>query len=153
MLIDNAASDRCGILHRHVPAVEIDHLRPHLAMNGIQRGLTDGGNRSRFDGRQIRTSKRRTAEYLPGCVTDYGITWFFGGSNGGLCGRWAAHFSPCIFAAATGVVLEFSSLSGGIMLQGIFQPTHLILAFPIFLALFFGVLYLAVRVVRAAWKR
>jgi hypothetical protein len=39
------------------------------------------------------------------------------------------------------------------MLEGIFQPTHLILAFPIFLALFFGVLYLAVRVVRAAWKR
>lgn len=57
------------------------------------------------------------------------------------------------FTAGAGVVLEFSSLSGGIMLEGIFQPTHLILAFPIFLALFFGVLYLAVRVVRAAWKR
>jgi hypothetical protein len=41
------------------------------------------------------------------------------------------------------------------MLGGLFQPTHLILllAIPIFLALFFGFLYLAVRVVRSAWKQ
>lgn len=53
---------------------------------------------------------------------------------------------------AAGNVLVFGRSRGGIM-EGIFQPTHLILAFPIFLALFFGILYLAVRIVRAAWKR
>ncbi len=32
-----------GIFHRHVPAVEVDHFRAHLAMDGIQRGLAKGG--------------------------------------------------------------------------------------------------------------
>ena len=30
-----------GVLHRHVPAVEIDHFRAHLAMDGIQSGLAN----------------------------------------------------------------------------------------------------------------
>jgi hypothetical protein len=37
------------ILHRHVPAVEVDHLGAHLAMDGIQSGFSwdsdIGGNR------------------------------------------------------------------------------------------------------------
>ena len=43
VLVDDAAADRRGILDRHVPAIEVDHLRAHLAMDGVQRGLADGG--------------------------------------------------------------------------------------------------------------
>jgi hypothetical protein len=42
------------------------------------------------------------------------------------------------------------------MLEGIFQPTHLLLALFIGLLLLLlglGILYLAVRIVRIAWKR
>jgi hypothetical protein len=59
VLIDDAATDRRGILHRHVPAVEVDHLRPHLAMHSIQRSLADSGNGTggrRINRRQIQTS-------------------------------------------------------------------------------------------------
>jgi len=28
-------------IRRHIPAVELDHLRTHLAMDGIQRSFTD----------------------------------------------------------------------------------------------------------------
>src|SRR5258705_9617510 len=31
-----------GILNGHVPSIEFDHFRAHLAMDGIQRGLADG---------------------------------------------------------------------------------------------------------------
>ncbi len=34
-----------GIFDRHVPAVEIDHLRAHLAMDGIQGSLANGRGR------------------------------------------------------------------------------------------------------------
>src|SRR5581483_11973587 len=48
----NAVSDRIvlgddaaagGILDGHVPAVEFDHLGAHLAVDGMERGLADGG--------------------------------------------------------------------------------------------------------------
>jgi hypothetical protein len=41
-----------GILHRHVPSIEFDHLGAHLAMDGIQCGLADG-RRGRLDCRQV----------------------------------------------------------------------------------------------------
>jgi hypothetical protein len=44
VLVDDSAADRRGILHGHVPAVEVDHLRAHLAMDGVQRGLADDGS-------------------------------------------------------------------------------------------------------------
>ncbi len=42
MLGDQAAM--LGIFDRHVPAVEVDHLGAHLAMNGIQCGFTGRGD-------------------------------------------------------------------------------------------------------------
>ena len=39
MLGDDAAGR--GILDRHVPAIEFDHLRAHRTMNGIKCGLAD----------------------------------------------------------------------------------------------------------------
>ena len=39
VLGDNAAPDRRWVFHRHVPAVKLHHLRAHLAMDGVQRGL------------------------------------------------------------------------------------------------------------------
>jgi hypothetical protein len=42
VLVDDAAADGRGILHGHVPAVELDHLRAHLAMDGVERCLADG---------------------------------------------------------------------------------------------------------------
>ncbi len=40
MLFHQAADG--GIFHRHVPAVEVDHFRAHLAMDGIQGSLANG---------------------------------------------------------------------------------------------------------------
>jgi hypothetical protein len=57
VLVDNTAANRRGIFHRHVPAIEVDHLRAHLAMDGVQRGLADGGSGGRrLHGRQSETS-------------------------------------------------------------------------------------------------
>jgi len=42
VLVDDTAADRSGIFHWHIPAVELDHLRAHLAMDGVQRSLADG---------------------------------------------------------------------------------------------------------------
>src|ERR1035441_4978038 len=36
VLVDDATSDRCGVFDRHIPAVELDHLRAHLAMDSVQ---------------------------------------------------------------------------------------------------------------------
>ena len=33
-----------GVLDRHVPAVEVDHLGAQLAMNGVQRGFAQRGD-------------------------------------------------------------------------------------------------------------
>ena len=41
VLIDDAATYRRGVFDRHIPTVELDHLRAHLAMDGIQRGFAD----------------------------------------------------------------------------------------------------------------
>jgi hypothetical protein len=41
VLVDDAASDRSGVFDRHVPAVKLNHLRAHLAMDGVQGGLAD----------------------------------------------------------------------------------------------------------------
>src|SRR5580658_5569425 len=41
VLVHDAASDRRRVFDGHVPAVEVDHLRAHLAMNGIQRSLAN----------------------------------------------------------------------------------------------------------------
>ena len=49
VLGDNATRRR--IFDRHVPAIELDHVGAHLAMNGVQRGLADGG-RCRLNGGQ-----------------------------------------------------------------------------------------------------
>jgi hypothetical protein len=35
MLVDNAAAQRCWVFDRHVPAIELNHLRAHLAVDGI----------------------------------------------------------------------------------------------------------------------
>jgi hypothetical protein len=40
VLGDDAA--RGGIFYRHVPAVEFDHPRAHLAMDSIKRGFASG---------------------------------------------------------------------------------------------------------------
>ncbi len=65
VLGDNAAPDRRRIFHRHVPAVKLNHLRAHLAMDGVQRGLAD--NWSRFDNGQEepRSDISRTVAGLP----------------------------------------------------------------------------------------
>ena len=42
VLVDDSAAHRRRIFDRHVPAVEVDHLCPHLAMDSIQSGLADG---------------------------------------------------------------------------------------------------------------
>ena len=47
VLVDDAAAERGGIFDRHVPAVELHHLRAHLAMDGVQRGFADGGRLNR----------------------------------------------------------------------------------------------------------
>src|SRR5438309_9538843 len=49
--------DNPGILNRHVPAIEIDHLRAQLSVSGIERGFADCGRG--FDRRQERTSITR----------------------------------------------------------------------------------------------
>src|SRR5580704_2699757 len=40
VLGDNPARRR--VFDRHIPAVEFDHLRAHLAMDGVERGLANG---------------------------------------------------------------------------------------------------------------
>ena len=40
VLGNNAARRR--IFDRHIPAIEVDHLRAHLAMHGVERGLANG---------------------------------------------------------------------------------------------------------------
>src|ERR1700692_4494442 len=50
VLGDNAATDRGWVFDGHIPAVEFHHLRSHLAMDGVQRGLAD--DRCGFDFRQ-----------------------------------------------------------------------------------------------------
>src|SRR4029077_3099866 len=55
VLGNNAAPDRGRVFHRHVPAVELHHLRAHLAMDGVQRSLPDlfwDGGRSSLDNGQ-----------------------------------------------------------------------------------------------------
>jgi hypothetical protein len=32
-----------GVLDRHIPAAEVDHLGPVLAVDGVQSGLAEGG--------------------------------------------------------------------------------------------------------------
>src|ERR1035441_6641651 len=53
MLGDNATSNRGRVLDGHVPAVKLDHLRAHLTMDGVQRGLSnilwDDGRRGFYD--------------------------------------------------------------------------------------------------------
>jgi hypothetical protein len=41
VFVDDAASDGRRIFDRHVPAIELDHLRAHLAMDGVERGLAN----------------------------------------------------------------------------------------------------------------
>jgi hypothetical protein len=43
VLGDDAAANRSRIFNRHVPAVEIDHLRAQLAVSGIKRSLANNG--------------------------------------------------------------------------------------------------------------
>src|ERR1700757_227461 len=74
-----------GILDRHVPAVKLDHLGAHLAMDGVQRGFT-GSRRSRLNGWQVESSIRRTVAGLRSLGTHNPITWFFAGSNAGNAG-------------------------------------------------------------------
>jgi len=57
MFGDDSAANGRRIFDGHIPAVELDHLRAHLAMDGIQRGLPNlrrGGIfvRGRFNSRQ-----------------------------------------------------------------------------------------------------
>jgi hypothetical protein len=40
---DYAAANRSRILNRHVPAIEIDHLRAQLAVSGIKRSFANYG--------------------------------------------------------------------------------------------------------------
>src|SRR5579864_7007747 len=69
-----------GVLDRHVPAVKLDHLGAHLAMDSVQRGFT-GSRRSRLNGWQVESSIRRTIAGLRSLGTHNPITWFFVGSN------------------------------------------------------------------------
>ena len=39
VLVDDAAANRGRIFNGHIPAVEIDHLRAHVAMDAVERGL------------------------------------------------------------------------------------------------------------------
>ena len=55
------------VFDRHVPAVEFDHLGTHLAMDGIERSLTDGG---RLNQRQ-NEPQSASSGWLPGCVNSY----------------------------------------------------------------------------------
>src|SRR5579863_7150831 len=41
VVLGNNASDG-GVFDRHVPAIEIDHLRAHLPMDRVKRGLANG---------------------------------------------------------------------------------------------------------------
>jgi hypothetical protein len=43
VLVDDSAADRGRILDRHIPPIEVDHLRAHLTMDRIQRGFANGG--------------------------------------------------------------------------------------------------------------
>ena len=70
VLGDDAAADGCGIFDRHVPAVEFDHLRAHLAMDGVQRSFADvtvmpAGIASTED--KIDLNQRAVAELLGWC--------------------------------------------------------------------------------------
>src|SRR5438445_9182650 len=84
-----------GVLDRHVPAVKLDHLGAHLAMDGVLRGFT-GSRRSRLNGWQVESSIRRTVAGLRSLGTHNPITWFFVGSNAGNAGPgfrpWAVAF-------------------------------------------------------------
>src|SRR5208282_3645563 len=50
IVLGNNAS-RGRVFDRHVPAIEFDHLRAHLAMNGVERGLA--GWRGRLNSGQM----------------------------------------------------------------------------------------------------
>src|SRR5271157_6515430 len=88
--IENADSvaDRQVLLHQaaygwvfdgHVPAVEIDHLRAHLAMDRIQGSLADRRGRQRLRGQ--RGILWRTDRANEVGVTKYGNTREIGGST------------------------------------------------------------------------
>lgn len=58
----------------------------------------------------------------------------------------------CTFEAAFLVLCSTLFLLTGGFMEGLFQPIHLLLILAFF-GCIFGGLYLAVRIVRAAWKR
>src|SRR5579872_7574724 len=84
VLIDDSAPDRRRIFYRHIPAVEIHHLRAHLAMDSVQRSFADlsrdaGGRRLN---RRQNEPQSASSSWPAGIgVTDYRITRFFSGSN------------------------------------------------------------------------
>src|ERR1043166_5055561 len=51
VLCDYAAANACGIFNRHVPAVELNHLRAELPVRSVERSFADCG--CGFDRRQM----------------------------------------------------------------------------------------------------
>ena len=71
VLADDSAADRRRVFHGHVPAIELHHPRPYLAMEGVQRSFADGGGRAggrRLNRRQNRNLNQRAAAGLLGMV-------------------------------------------------------------------------------------
>src|SRR5690349_1759555 len=81
VLIDDSATDGRGILDGHVPTVEFHHLGAHLAMDGVERSLTNGGRFNRRQERPQSASSGGCRDVWTSSRTDYRITPIFGGSN------------------------------------------------------------------------
>ena len=64
-----------GVLDRHIPAAEIDHFRPQLAVDSVQGCLAD--SRGGLGLGSQNTSLRRTIGATQDGVTKYGNTRFF----------------------------------------------------------------------------
>src|SRR5207302_2786233 len=67
------------ILDWHVPAIELHHLRAHLAMDGVQSSFADGGCRLNRRQSKPRSASSRWSAGIG--MTVYRNTWFFRWSN------------------------------------------------------------------------